>query len=108
MTVTIEMTHPKPLQQVLQQIAMGILILVGIEVLNQFLIVSGSVVSHALQVRTINDHLWVGVYQQIFQAAVGILLHRFLFRKGVHDLGINLNNKTRSVRYAGWSSLPYT
>ena len=105
MTVTIEITHPKPLQQTLQQIAVGIFILVGIEVLNQFLIVSGSLLSHALQMRTINARFWVGVYQQIFQAAVGILLYRFLLKKGVHDLGINLNNKTCSVRYFGWFAL---
>ena len=101
MTTTSQMTHPKPRQQALQQIAVGILILVGIEVLNQFLIVSGSALSNALQVRTVNRQFWVGVYQQIFQASLGILLYRLLFKKGIHNLGINLNHHTRSVGYFG-------
>lgn len=99
MTISINATHPKPWQQTLKQIAVGILILAGIEVFNQLLIATGSALSSTLQVTTINIQFWVGVYQQIFQAAVGILLYILLFKQSIQELGINLRNKTRSVRY---------
>jgi len=104
---TMEITRQKPWQQALHQIAIGMLILAGIEMLNQFLIVSGLALSHVLQERTPDVRFWVGVYQQLFQAAVGILLYTFLFKKNLCELGINLNNKTGSVRYFGLFALAW-
>jgi membrane protease YdiL (CAAX protease family) len=107
MTTAIEITRQSPRLQALKQIAVGILILAGIETLNQFLIVSGSALSHALQGRTFNARFWVGMYQQMFQAAAGILLYRVLFKKGMRDLGINLNNKARSLSYFGYFAMAW-
>jgi membrane protease YdiL (CAAX protease family) len=107
MATTIDIAHQIPRLQALKQIIVGIMILVGIEIMNQSLIVSGSELSHALQGKAFNPRFWVGIYQQIFQAAVAILLYRFLFNKGMRDLGINLNNKTRSVYYFGCFALAW-
>jgi uncharacterized protein len=107
MTTTMTIAQQNIRMQMLKQIAAGILILAGIETLNQCLIISGSALSHALQGRTSNARFWVGVYQQIFQAAAGIILYRALFKKGMRDLGINLNDKTRSVIYFGYFALAW-
>ena len=81
-----------------KKIAYVLLILISIQLMNQFLIFSGSALEIWLS-GIPNSRIIVGVYQQIVQAAIGIILYRWIFKKGVKGLGINTNNGNISMNY---------
>jgi membrane protease YdiL (CAAX protease family) len=82
-----------------KKIAYIFLILIFIQLLNQFLIFSGSALERAMRSDFQYTSMVVGVYQQIVQAVTGIVLFRWLFKKGTKELGINTRNKNRSIRF---------
>lgn len=82
-----------------KKIAYIILILIFIQIMNQFLIFTGSVIERAIHLDFGYPTKIVGVYQQIVQAATGIVLFRWIFKKDIHDLGINLRHKNLSLRF---------
>ena len=84
-----------------QRIALLLLILVFIQVLNPFLIVSGSALEATILLGISNARFWVGLYQQLIQAITGILLCRWLFKKNSYELGINAKNRAISLWYFG-------
>ncbi len=80
-----------------KKIAYAILIFIGIQVFNQFLIFSGSALGRALDMQ--EPRFFVGVYQQLVQAMTGILLFRWIFKKDLDELGINTKNRAISLKY---------
>lgn len=76
----------------------AILILVCIQLLNQFLILSGSTIEKIF-IGSPDARFIVGIFQQIIQAAAGILLYRWIFKKGLKDLGIHAGNRNTSLKY---------
>jgi membrane protease YdiL (CAAX protease family) len=93
-----------------KKIAYTLLILVFIQILNQFLIFSGSAVERTIPSGFQYSRTVVGIYQQIVQAVTGIVLYRWLFKKGSKDLGINTRNKKLSLKIFAvfvllWSSI---
>ena len=82
-----------------QKIAYILLILACIQLLNQFLIFSGSALEGAIGPTMQNARFAVGVYQQLVQALTGILLFRWLFQKGTQELGINTWQQKRSLNF---------
>jgi membrane protease YdiL (CAAX protease family) len=81
-----------------KKIAVILLILIFIQILNQFLIFSGSAIERAMRPDFQYTRMVVGVYQQIVQALIGIVLFRWLFKEGTKELGINTHHKNRSLR----------
>lgn len=84
---------------IVQKIAYILLILAFIQLLNQFLIFSGAALERAIGPTMQNARFVVGVYQQLVQALTGILLYRWLFKKGTQELGINTWDKKRSLNF---------
>ena len=82
-----------------QKIAYLLLILIFIQLLNQFLIFSGAALERAIDPTVQNPRFVVGVYQQLVQALTGILLFHWLFQKGIQQLGINTWDKKRSLTF---------
>lgn len=82
----------------MKKIAYILLILIFIQFLNQFLILSGSVIERAVPAGFQYSRTVVGIYQQIVQAITGVVLYRWLFKKGINDLGINTRNKNLSLK----------
>lgn len=80
-----------------QKIACILIILAFIQLLNQFLIFSGTALERAISPTLQNPRFVVGVYQQLVQALTGILLFRWLFKKGIQELGINTWHKNLSL-----------
>ena len=81
-----------------KKIAYTLLILIFIQILNQFLILSGAALGRILPTDFQYSRTAVGIYQQLVQAVTGIVLYRWLFKKGIKDLGINTRNKKRSIK----------
>ncbi len=84
---------------IVQKIACVLLILVFIQLLNQFLIFSGAALERAISPTIQNPRFVVGVYQQLVQALTGILLFRWLFKQGTQELGINTWQQKRSLNF---------
>ena len=84
--------------QLIQKFAYAILIFIFIQLMNQFLILTGSALERELVDRP-NPQFFVGVFQQIIQAGIGIILFRLIFQAGVQELGINLKNRRISIKY---------
>ena len=84
---------------IVQKIAYLLLILVFIQLLNQFLIFSGAALERAIRPTMQNPRFVVGIYQQVVQALTGILLFHWLFQKGIQQLGINTWDKKRSLTF---------
>lgn len=82
----------------IKKIAYALLILIFIQILNQFLIVTGSALERTMPSGFQYSRTVVGMYQQIAQAVTGIALYRCIFKKGIKDLGINLRNKNLSKK----------
>ncbi|PKO01051.1 MAG: hypothetical protein CVU42_00990 [Chloroflexi bacterium HGW-Chloroflexi-4] len=99
MTTTNELTSNSLNPQITKRIFIGFLILIGVELLNQFLIFSGSALSNILSESNLNPKLWIGIYQQFIQAAIGIFLFKVLLNQSINNLGINFNNKKQSFYY---------
>ncbi|MCA9941902.1 MAG: CPBP family intramembrane metalloprotease [Ardenticatenaceae bacterium] len=83
----------------IKKITYGVLILIFIQLLNQFLIFSGSELERTISPDFQYTRTIVGVYQQTIQAVTGIVLYRWLFKKGVKDLGINSYHKKLSMKF---------
>jgi len=81
-----------------KKIAYTLLILIFIQILNQFLILSGAALERTLPASFQYSRTVVGIYQQIVQALTGIVLYRWLFKKGIKDLGIHTRNKKLSIK----------
>lgn len=82
------------------------LIFLSIQVMNLFLIHTGSMLEEYLSGST-NPRFMVGVYQQMFQASLGILLFRLFFGKGISEMGINTKSQDISFRYFGFFALAW-
>ena len=76
----------------------AVLIFIFIQVMNQFLILSGSTLGREFSGSS-NPQFVVGVFQQLTQASIGIVLFRLIFKKGLKELGINLRNRKISIKY---------
>lgn len=81
-----------------KKITYTLLILIFIQLLNQFLIFSGSALERAMAPDFQYSITVIGVYQQIVQAVIGIVLFSWLFKKGIKELGINILNRRRSIK----------
>jgi membrane protease YdiL (CAAX protease family) len=62
------------------------------------LIFSGSRIERELT-GSANPQFIVGVFQQLVQASIGIILFHLIFKAGIKELGINLRNKRLSIKY---------
>ena len=82
----------------IKKISYSLLILIFIQLLNQFLIFSGTALANAIPAGFQYTRTAVGIYQQLIQAAVGIILYRWLFQKGTRALGINTHHKHLSMK----------
>jgi membrane protease YdiL (CAAX protease family) len=82
----------------IKKIAYSLLILIFIQILNQFLILSGSALERTIPSGFQYSRTVVGIYQQIVQAVIGITLYRLLFKRGIEDLGINTRSKNLSLK----------
>jgi hypothetical protein len=82
----------------IKKTAYALLILIFIQLLNQFLILSGSALERTMHSGFQYSRTVVGIFQQIVQAVIGIALYRWIFKKGIKDLGINLRNKNLSIK----------
>lgn len=89
-----------------RKIATIILIFLSIQLMNQFLIFSGSWWERQL-IDIPNPKFWVGVYQQFFQAVTAIVLFYSFFKTGVKELGINARNASASIKYFGFFVLAW-
>lgn len=97
---------PGDFYSIAKKIAYIILIFLSIQLMNQFLILSGSWLGRQLM-DTPNPKFWVGVYQQFFQAFTAIFLFYLFFKKGVKELGINARNAGASIKYFGFFVLAW-
>ncbi len=84
---------------IVQRFLVVLFIFIFIQALNQFLILTGSALEESFLGNLPYTRVWVGVYQQLIQATFGILLAQLLLKKNLSELGINLENKSRSMRY---------
>jgi membrane protease YdiL (CAAX protease family) len=66
--------------------------------MNQFLIHSGSALEISLSSNP-NSGIIVGIYQQIVQATTGVFLYRWIFKKGIRELGVNTRNGNISMNF---------
>lgn len=80
------------------KIAGILLIFIFIQLMNQFLILSGSTLERAFSGSPYSRFI-VGVFQQLTQASIGIILFRLIFKKGIKELGINLKNRRISIKF---------
>ena len=97
---------PGDFYSIAKKIAYIILIFLSIQLMNQFLSLSGSCLERQL-IDISNPEFWVGVYQQIFQAITATVLFFLFFKKGVKELGINARNASTSIRYFGFFVLAW-
>ena len=82
-----------------KRIGYTLLILIFIQVMNQFLILSGSALEKLHLFGIPDSRVLVGVFQQIMQAVIGLGLYWFLFKKNAAALGINTINIKVSMKY---------
>lgn len=82
-----------------KQLSLIILILVLIQMMNQFLVWSGNALYALLEPGMATPLFLVGVFQQLFQAGLGVGIYLLLFRDGLVGLGINFRNRQLSLRY---------
>ena len=75
-----------------------LLIFIFIHSMNQFLIYSGSILEIQLSGYP-NRGIIIGIYQQVVQATVGIILYRWILKKDTKDLGVNTNKIKISMNY---------
>ena len=81
-----------------RQLGIVLLIFLGIQLLNQFLLRSGGALERAIALSTAETRFLVGVYQQGVQALVAIFLARLLLGRGLRELGLNADQGGRSLR----------
>ncbi|MBN2048068.1 MAG: CPBP family intramembrane metalloprotease [Anaerolineaceae bacterium] len=79
--------------------AVILLILVFIQVLNQFLILVAGTLQTSLFSRIPDSNMLIGVVQQLIQAGAAILIYRLLFSQGIQSLGINTANLRESLKF---------
>ena len=84
--------------KIVWKIAGIILIFIFIQLMNQFLILSGSTLERVFS-GSPHSRFIVGVFQQLTQASIGIILFRLIFKKGIKELGINLKNSRISIKF---------
>lgn len=84
-----------------RRVAVVLLIFVGIQLLNQFLMATGQLVESAFPAGAPLGRFTTGVYQQTVQAAVGLVLARRLLGQGAAALGINTARRRQSLRLFG-------
>lgn len=81
-----------------KKIFYALLILFLIQLLNQFLIFTGSTLHKWVQEAQIPT-IFVGIYQQAAQALTGILLYQWIFKKEVRKLGFQVKNPKTLGKY---------
>ena len=99
-TKNLILNTPGNFYSIAKKIATIIVIFLSIQIMNQFLILSGSWVGRQL-IDIPDPKFWVGVYQQFFQAFTAIVLFYLFFKTGVKELGINARNANASIKYFG-------
>ena len=78
-----------------------IIIFIGLQFLNQFLIITGNKIFSLLQTTTGYEVFIVGVFQQSIQMLLAIILAIFLLNKDAAGIGINTLNFKKSIKYFG-------
>jgi membrane protease YdiL (CAAX protease family) len=84
---------------VFQFIYLIIIIFIGLQLLNQFLIITGNKIFSLLQMTTGYEVFIVGIFQQSIQIITAIILSKMVLKKGVPDIGLNFWNFRKSIKY---------
>ena len=76
-----------------------LVVFIGLQILNQILIYSGNILFSILNYQYHQELLIVGIFQQTLQIITAISFAKILLQKSMPDVGLNLWNLRKSVKY---------
>lgn len=93
------------MRRLIKFIFLLLLVFVGLQLMNQFLIFSGNKLFDWLRMPNEYEVLTVGIFQQLIQIFLAIFLAKLLINKNSSEIGINARNLKQSFKYFGYFSL---
>jgi len=84
---------------IFQFIFVMLVVFIGLQILNQILIYSGDILFSILNYQYHQELLIVGIFQQTLQIITAISLAKIVLQKKMSDVGLNLWNLRKSVKY---------
>lgn len=93
------------MQKFLKTILWVIILFIGLQLMNQFLIFSGNNIYRLLQFQHNFKISLIGIYQQLIQFFLAVIFFYLLVDKKIKTIGLNFNDWKKSLKYFGYFAI---